>query len=95
MVKNKKLTEQQFLEERQEVLASWKTGNDPQLNLDEAVAFLKTVPAEKNFAIKLAKAKERGTRTLVTTCRRCSNRQAYRAFAIPSKCRSRLPSIHN
>ncbi len=65
MVKNKKLTEQQFLEERQEVLATWKTGSDAQLNLDEAVAFLKTVPAEKNFAIKLAKAKERGTRTLV------------------------------
>jgi methylaspartate mutase epsilon subunit len=65
MVKNKKLTEQQFLEERAEVLATWKTGSDAQLNLDEAVAFLKTVPAEKNFAIKLAKAKERGTRTLV------------------------------
>ena len=65
MVKNKKLTEKEFLEERKEVLASWKTGSDPQLNLDEAVAFLKTVPAEKNFAVKLANAKKNGSRTLV------------------------------
>ncbi|MCM1043851.1 MAG: hypothetical protein NC350_06600, partial [Corallococcus sp.] len=65
MVKNKKLTEKEFLEERSEVLASWKTGSDKQLNLEEAVKFLKTVPAEKNFAKKLAKAKAEGSRTLV------------------------------
>lgn len=65
MVKNKKLTEQEFFEERKEVLASWHTGSDPQLNLDEAVKFLKTVPDEKNFAKKLAKAKAEGQRTLV------------------------------
>ncbi len=65
MVKNKKLTEKEFLEERKEVLATWKTGNDPQLDLDEAVKFLKAVPAEKNFAIKLANAKKNGSRTLV------------------------------
>ena len=44
MVQNKKLTEQEFLQEREEVLATWKTGSDPQLNLDEAVKFLKSVP---------------------------------------------------
>ena len=65
MVQNKKLTEQEFLQEREEVLATWKTGSDPQLNLDEAVKFLKTVPDEKNFAVKLEKAKKIGSRTLV------------------------------
>ncbi len=65
MVKNKKLTEAEFLQEREQVLATWHTGNDPQLDLDKAVEFLKGVPAEKNFAIKLQKAKENGSRTLV------------------------------
>ncbi len=65
MVKNKKLTEAEFLKERQEVLATWHTGNDPQLDLDKAVEFLKSVPEHKNFAIKLANAKKNGSRTLV------------------------------
>ena len=65
MVRNKKLTETEFLEERKEVLASWHTGSDHQLNFDEAIEFLKSVPDEKNFAKKLAKAKKEGYRTLV------------------------------
>lgn len=65
MVKNKKLTEKEFLEERKAVLASWHTGSDSQLNLDEAVKYLKSIPEEKNFAVKLAKAKENKSRTLV------------------------------
>ncbi len=65
MIRNKKLTEEEFHAERKEVLASWKTGNDPQLNFDEAIKYLQSVPPEKNFAVKLAKAKEEGSRTLV------------------------------
>ena len=64
MVKNKKMTLEEFLAERKEVLASYKTGSDPQLDLDEAVKYLKTIPAHKNFALKLAEAKKQG-RTLV------------------------------
>ena len=64
-LKNKKWTEEQFLEMRKKVLATWKTGNDPELNLENAIEYLKSVPAEKNFAIKLAKAKESKMRTLV------------------------------
>ena len=59
MVKNKKMTLEEFLAERKEVLASYKTGSDPQLDLDEAVKYLKTIPAHKNFALKLAEAKNR------------------------------------
>ncbi len=65
MVRNRKLTEEEFLAERKEVLASWKTGGDGQLDLDRAVEFLKSVPDCKNFAKKLAKAKAENFRTLV------------------------------
>mgnify|MGYP001766410265 FL=1 len=54
---NNKLTEQEFLEQRLEVLKTWPTGNDPELNLDKAVEYLRNVPEEKNFAIVLNKAK--------------------------------------
>ncbi len=64
-LRNKKLTEEEFLAERKKVLASWKTGNDPELDLDKAVAYLKKVPDEKNFAKKMIKAKKEHVRTLV------------------------------
>ncbi len=64
-LKNKKWTEEQFLEMRQKVLASWKTGSDSELNLENAIEYLKNIPDNKNFAKKLAKAKETKMRTLV------------------------------
>lgn len=64
-LKNKKWTEQEFFEERAKVLATWKTGSDPLLNLDAAVAYLKALPEHKNFAMKLEKAKKERSRTLV------------------------------
>ena len=64
-LKNKKWTEEQFFAVREKVLASWKTGKDPELNLEEAIEYLKKIPEEKNFAIKLAKAKANHSRTLV------------------------------
>ena len=64
-LKNKKWTEEQFFEVRKKVLASWKTGNDPELNLENAIEYIKKIPAEKNFAIKLATAKKNNSRTLV------------------------------
>ncbi len=57
-LKNKRLSDEQFFKVREEVLAQWPTGKD--VDLQEAVDFLKKVPAEKNFAIKLEKAKEEG-----------------------------------
>ena len=46
-LKNRKLTEAEFLAERQTVLGQWPTGSDPDLDLDRAVAFLKSIPDEK------------------------------------------------
>ena len=64
-LKNKKWTEEEFLAVRNKVLATWKTGSDSELNFDNAIDYLKKIPAEKNFAIKLANAKKNNTRTLV------------------------------
>ncbi|MDR7871634.1 MAG: methylaspartate mutase subunit E [Tissierellaceae bacterium] len=55
-LKNKRLTDEQFFKEREEVLKQWPTGKE--VDLQEAVDYLKNVPEEKNFAIKLKKAKE-------------------------------------
>lgn len=60
MVRNKKMTEEEFLKERAHVLASWKTGNDPALDLNVALEYLKSIPDELNFAKKMQKAKETG-----------------------------------
>ena len=56
-LKNKKLTEEEFLKIRKEVLCGWVTGKDHALDLDSAVEYLKAVPDHKNFAIKLNQAK--------------------------------------
>ena len=56
--KNKKLSEDEFFNLRKEVLSQWPTGREVDLN--EAVDYLKKVPEEMNFAKKLRKAKEGG-----------------------------------
>lgn len=63
-LKNKKLTMEEFLEERARVLTDWKTGQDSQLDFEQAIEYLKNVPANKNFAEKLNNAKIDGV-TLV------------------------------
>ncbi len=60
MVQNKKMPLDEFLEIRKEILRHWKTGQHPDLDLDKAVAKLKKLPKEKNFALKLREAKEKG-----------------------------------
>lgn len=55
-LKNKKLSQDEFFKEREEVLNQWPTGKE--VDLQEAVDYLKEVPEEKNFAKKLEKAKE-------------------------------------
>lgn len=57
-LQNKKLSEEQFFKIREEILTHWPTGKD--VDLHEAVDYLKKVPDEKNFAKKLRKAKEEG-----------------------------------
>lgn len=57
-LRNKRWTDEQFFSEREEVLKQWPTGKD--VDLQEAVDYLKKVPTEKNFADKLVRAKEAG-----------------------------------
>lgn len=57
-LKNKKWTEEEFHKQREEVLQQWPTGKE--VDLQEAVDYLKKVPTEKNFADKLVLAKKKG-----------------------------------
>lgn len=58
-LRNVKISEEDFLKQREEVLAQWKTGKD--VDLKEAVDYLKKVPDHKNFAKKMKWARENGT----------------------------------
>ncbi|MFC1942412.1 methylaspartate mutase subunit E [Chloroflexota bacterium] len=52
---NKKFNDEEFFQEREEVLAEWPTGKD--VDLDDAVEFHKQLPDSKVYARKLAEAK--------------------------------------
>lgn len=55
---NKKWSEEQFYQVRKEVLSQWPTGKD--VNIDEAVSFIKSLPESKNFSCTMNKAKQDG-----------------------------------
>jgi methylaspartate mutase epsilon subunit len=57
-LKNVKWTEEEFFKVRKDVLNQWPTGKD--VNLQEAVDYLKKVPEHKSFPLKLKKAKQEG-----------------------------------
>ncbi|SCG83085.1 methylaspartate mutase [Proteiniborus sp. DW1] len=57
-LKNKKWSEAEFHKVREEVLNQWPTGSD--VNLQEAVDYLKSIPEHKNFSAKLRRAKNEG-----------------------------------
>lgn len=60
-LKNIKWTNEEFFKVREEVLRQWVTGSE--VNLEEAVEYLRNIPQHKSFPAKLRKAKEEG-RTL-------------------------------
>ncbi len=53
-ISNKKLTNDAFFAERKEILGHWHTGKD--VDFEEAVAYQKSIPQEKRFGDKMAKA---------------------------------------
>lgn len=61
MRKNKKISEADFMAERKEVLATWPTGKD--VDLKDAIEYLKKIPPERNFAEKLELADKAGITT--------------------------------
>jgi methylaspartate mutase epsilon subunit len=63
-LKNRRLTEDEFLKERKEVLAQWPTGKD--VDLDEAIAFHKSLPASKRWINRMRYAKEHGETYAIT-----------------------------
>jgi methylaspartate mutase epsilon subunit len=63
-MRNRKLSEDEFFKEREEVLAQWPTGKD--VDLEEAIAFHKSLPPHKNWAYKMRYAKEHGETYAIT-----------------------------
>lgn len=61
-IQNKRISDGEFQSLRQEVLTQWPTGKD--VNLEEAVAYHKAMPAQRKFSQKLLDAKATG-KTLV------------------------------
>lgn len=57
-LKNKRWTDEKFFGMRDEVLKGWPTGKD--VDLQEAIDYLKALPDSKNFAKKLEIAKKEG-----------------------------------
>ncbi len=61
-IQNKRISDAEFNRLRQEVLTQWPTGKD--VDLEEAIAYHKSMPQSRNFSKKLLDAK-RENRTLV------------------------------
>ncbi|MDR3328306.1 MAG: methylaspartate mutase subunit E [Prevotellaceae bacterium] len=59
---NRKLTEDAFFKEREEVLKQWSTGSS--VNLDEAIKYQKSIDVSKRFGLKLGDAQQNG-KTLI------------------------------
>ncbi|MGI6091526.1 MAG: methylaspartate mutase subunit E [Negativicutes bacterium] len=57
-LKNKKWTHAEFNAVREEVLKQWPTGDE--VNFEEAVKYHETIPAKRQFAKRLIKAKKNG-----------------------------------
>lgn len=65
MAENKKIAVEDLFRERREVLAGWKTGRDPLLDMDSALEYARSVPEEQRFSSVLTKAKASGSRVLI------------------------------
>jgi len=57
-VRNKRISEEEFLNLRKEVLAEWPTGKD--VNLEESLAYHKSFPLAKNLGWRYADARAKG-----------------------------------
>jgi methylaspartate mutase epsilon subunit len=57
-VRNKRLSDEEFFREREEVLAEWPTGKD--VDLDKAIEYHRNMPPSKNMAKKHAEARKNG-----------------------------------
>ncbi|QVK17277.1 methylaspartate mutase subunit E [Mycoplasmatota bacterium] len=55
-LENKKLSMDEFLKTREEVLKTWSTGEQAR-DLDSNIEYARSIPKHKNFALKLKKAK--------------------------------------
>ena len=64
MIKNKRLDDDFFFEQRKEVLSMWHTGKE--VDLDEAIAYNKSLPASKNGVLRARESQAEGKMRCVT-----------------------------
>ncbi len=57
--KNEKISDEEFFGERKKILGLWPTGKE--IDLDECIAYHKSMPKSKNAVYKLQQAKKEGT----------------------------------
>lgn len=79
-IRNKKLHEDVFFQERKNILATWPTGSE--VDMEEAIEFHKSMPTHKNFALKLLEANEKQATMIrcesgVPTIEECSTYLRY------------------
>jgi methylaspartate mutase epsilon subunit len=58
-LRNKKLTHDEFMTERHQVLQTWHTGKDVE-NFEDGVKYQQTIPEQKRFSHALLKADQEG-----------------------------------
>ncbi|HEX2964165.1 MAG TPA: methylaspartate mutase subunit E [Syntrophorhabdaceae bacterium] len=58
MITNTRISDEDFAQQRKEVLAMWKTGAE--VDLDEAAEYHKSILATKNMAVKIDEARKHG-----------------------------------
>jgi methylaspartate mutase epsilon subunit len=63
-IRNRKLSDEEFNQERKEVLAQWPTGRE--IDMEEAIEYHKNLPPGKNTVKKLQEAKRKGEIYTVT-----------------------------
>ncbi|MBI4332006.1 MAG: hypothetical protein HY673_12060 [Chloroflexi bacterium] len=57
-LRNRKWSDEEFLERRKDVLAMWPTGSE--IDLDEAVEYVKSLPDNRNWVKTIASARQEG-----------------------------------
>ena len=58
-LRNKKLTHDEFMTERHQVLQTWETGKDVE-NFEDGVKYQQSIPDKKRFSLALLKADQEG-----------------------------------
>jgi methylaspartate mutase epsilon subunit len=92
MITNARISDEDFEQERKEVLAMWKTGAE--VDMDEAVAYHKTLIPKKNMAVKIDEARKRGDILLMSDMGHTTVEQEIELLQYIRMKATRIPGHH-